>query len=124
MKDARRSCPTRIFLGKNEMRYESISFEDFKENYIAHADGGYYPVYAWFDEDDESNNLKVVQMDMICQWRLGDGKIRFLEVPFETKEELNEIIAYLKACLQYLHNDISEKIGELEVAGQELMEGE
>ena len=94
---------------------------NLKNFFINHAEGGYYPVYSSFDEDDESNLLKVVQMDMICEWRLEDGKIKFLEVSFETKEQLNEIIAYLKACLGYLHGSIIENIEKLEVSGEELM---
>jgi hypothetical protein len=98
------------------MHRDSIDFDTFRDNYIAHAEGGFYPVYSKFEESHNGNNLRVVQMDMICEWRLDDGKIRFIEVPFDTEDQFNQIVAYLKACAGYLNAAILERIDELKFA--------
>jgi hypothetical protein len=93
------------------MRHELVDFKTFREEYMSNAEGGYYSVYSVIKEDDFGN--KVVKMDMICNWRLTDGKVKFIAVPFETKEELNEITTYLRLCAGYLNTSILEQIDEL-----------
>lgn len=102
------------------MRRQRIEFDEFKENFITKPDG-YFPVCSEFAENDYSENLRVVQMDMICEWRLPDGKIIFVEVPFETEEQLNEIKEYLKVAAGLLNKAILEKIDKLSYA--ETVEG-
>ena len=70
------------------MERQEIDFATFKENFIQKPDG-YFPVYSFLNDGEY---LKVVKMDMICEWRLTDGKVKFIEVPFETEEQFNEIV--------------------------------
>jgi hypothetical protein len=78
-------------------RHKHISFEDFKTHYI-NAPDGYYPTDVYFDEDgDTGETLKAVMFDMVCPYRLGDGKVRFIRVPFDTEEELEAIKGYVDA---------------------------
>ncbi len=100
------------------MRYDRISFQDFEEHYINKPDG-YFPVYAYFDECSESGYRKVVKLDMICEWRLHDGKVRFLQVPFDTKDEFEQIIGYLRETERLLSKAIDERIDELYKDGLE-----
>lgn len=97
------------------MRRDTISFEDFKKHFIDQPDG-YFSVYAGFEEDDESENLRILNLDMICEWRLTDGKVKFVSVPFETEEQFNRIIAYLKVTAAMLNEAILKRVGELDYA--------
>jgi hypothetical protein len=94
------------------MKRDRISFEDFKNSFIAQPDG-YFPVYSCLDEDYEGEPLRVFRLDMICEWRLTDGKVKFLEVPFDTKEQFDEMVAYLRVATDLLNKAIVEQIGEL-----------
>lgn len=97
------------------MRRKRIKFDEFKENFINKPDG-YFPVYSSFTENDYSEHLRIVEMDMICEWRLPDGKIIFVEVPFDTEEQLNEIKAYLKVACDLLNKEIHRRVDELSFA--------
>ena len=93
----------------------AIVFKEFKRDFINHTKGEYYPVHIQFDENENGNFLKLVKLDMICEWRLDDGKILFLTVAFSTQEELNEILDYCKKCLGFLHHAIKTNIDDIEV---------
>ena len=93
-------------------RFQSGEFDAFDEHFIQSPDG-YMPVYAQFEEDDDGECQKVVLLDMICEWRLHDGKVKFIEVPFETEEQFNAIIEYLKVAAKLLFDAISENIETL-----------
>lgn len=95
------------------MRYEHMSYSDFKKHFIDNPDG-FMPVYAYFGESHEGETLKTVRIDFICEWRLTDGKVKFLEVPFDTKVELEQIREYLKVCAKMLHDKICDKADKLE----------
>ncbi len=96
-------------------RHQEISFEDFEENFIKQPDG-YFPVYSCFDEDDDGENIRVVKLDMICEWRLSDEKVKFLAVPFETEEQFDKIIVYLKVTAELLNKAILSKIDQMKFA--------
>ena len=92
---------------------QTVSFEDFDKYFIEEPDG-YMPVYSAFQEDDDGNYLKIVEIDMICEWRLSDGKAKFFQVPYETKEQFDAIIGYLKATAKILNDKILANISEVE----------
>lgn len=95
------------------MTYQTIDFPTFRENFINHAKGGFYPVHSSIATDEDENRLKFVKMDMICEWRLTDAKVKFIEVGYETDEEFNEIVQYLKDCAGHLNTAILENIDTL-----------
>lgn len=97
------------------MRREQIDFETFKENFINQPDG-FFPVCSEFEESNNGELLRILNLDMICEWRLPDGKIKFLAVPFETEEQFDEITAYLKVAAELLNAAILERIDELKYA--------
>ena len=82
--------------------YRRISFEDFEKSYINSPDG-YLTVWAGLDDETDSVNL-----DMICNYRLQDGKVQFLEVPFESEEQLDKIWRYLYITTSILHKEVIE----------------
>lgn len=94
------------------MKRDRLSFVDFKANFIDQPDG-WFAVYTSFKEDYHGGNLRVLELDMICEWRLSDGKIKFLEVPFDTEEEFNALVIYLRVTTDLLNKAILENIGEL-----------
>lgn len=96
-------------------RHQEISFEEFKENFIKQPDG-FFPVYSAFEESDNGELLRILNLDMICEWRLTDGKVKFLSVPFETEEQFNEIVAYLKVTAELLNKAILKRVDELSYA--------
>jgi hypothetical protein len=90
-----------------------ITFDEFKKHFIEQPDG-YLTVWAGFDENGiDGTPIRVVQLDMICQWRLTDGKVKFLAVPFETEEQLREIKVYLRVTTALLAKAIQKNISGL-----------
>ena len=104
------------------MRRDYVPFDVFKENFIDHPDG-FFPVYSSLeendDEDDDREYNKVVELDMICEWRLPDAKIKFIAVPFETDEQFNEIMAYLHVTAGLIHEAITKHHQETQKLFQE-----
>jgi len=95
------------------MSRKHYTFAEFKKFIVPYADGGYYPVYSALAEDDNSNKLRTIQLDMICEWRLPDGKVIFAEVDFETEDELNQILDYLRLSAEFLNKDILKRINKI-----------
>ena len=89
---------------------EIVDFATFKDNFVDKK-GGYYPVYAAVNTYVEENSS--VEIDMICEWRLADGKIKFVEVPFKNFDELGVILAYLKTGANLLYESILENIEKI-----------
>jgi hypothetical protein len=66
-------------------------------------DCAYSPVDFFQDEDDQGNSKNVICLDMLCLWRLADGKVLFAEVPFNNKEELEAILTYIEEAADRFH---------------------
>ena len=91
----------------------SIPYAVFKNSWIDPKDGGYFPVCCGLKEDDDGNHLKVLEIDLICRWRLTDGKVQIIEVPFETEEELATLKGYVMHRGQSLADEIWAEADEL-----------
>jgi len=98
------------------MRRETISFVDFKTHFIDDpSPDAYVPVEYFFEEDEETGEeLRILKIDLICHWRLHDGKVRFYSVPFETLEEFNELVEYLRLINDSFHTHLREEIDKLQ----------
>jgi len=94
------------------VKRENVDFETFKKNYISQPHG-YFSVYSAFEEDDDGDFLRILNLDMICEWRLTDGKVRFLAIPFESEEQFIELVEYLKVTAKLLNDEILKRIDEL-----------
>lgn len=95
-----------------------INLTDFKANYMDESNFvngymGYFPVYVGFKEDNDGNNLRALHIDLICEWRLPDCKIKLLEVPFDTPEQLEDIVVYLRKMAKLLSTTIIERVDKL-----------
>lgn len=88
------------------MKRETIDFDSFKQHFIE-AQWGYFPVCSAITENEKS-----VEIDLICEWRLSDGKIKFVVVPFETKDQLAQIVAWLFSGAEILKKEIDRHIVE------------
>ncbi len=97
------------------MRRDRIDFDTFKTNFIDQPDG-YFSVCASFNEDYHGECLRALQLDMICEWRMTDGKVKFVEVPFDTEEQFNALVAYLRVTADLLNKAIVGGIDELKYA--------
>lgn len=104
-------CPVCCFVEGIEMRREVIEFEKFKENFID-SPWGYYPVYASITENDEGGYEKSVELDMICHWRLCDGKVAFITVPCKNTEQFDAVANWVKAGADALKNEIIKEVDE------------
>lgn len=91
---------------------KQFTFAEFKDQFIDHPDG-YMPVYSSFKEDHYSNKLPVLEIDMICEWRLTDNKVLFVRVGFESEEEFDQIIEYLRHTAYLLNKAILKNINRL-----------
>lgn len=90
------------------MKRNLLSFLTFKQAYIDHPVGGYLPVYVSLHESE--TNYKAVELDMIYHLRLPDGKVQFLLVEFETRQEFDEIMIYCYNCVPSLAASIAKTI--------------
>src|SRR5689334_23000379 len=100
------------------MKRQAFDFASFKKNFIEQPDG-YFPVYSSLDEDENGKSLRVLQMDMICEWRMTDSKVRFIEVFFDTEEEFNQLVEYLKETARLLNKAILIRISQLNYSDTE-----
>ncbi len=100
---------------------DTLTFEEFDEHFIQSPDG-LFPVYSGLEEDDDGEYLKVMQVDMICEWRMSefsitnlltDDKVKFIAVPFETKEQFDKIMEYLKVAADLLNQAILERLSKI-----------
>lgn len=98
------------------MPRQTVDFDTFKQNFIDKPEGGYYPVCSNLAENNDGEKVKVMNIDLICEWRLMDGKVKFFEVPFENEDQFNEIVGFLKAGADFLHKAIHENIETLDYA--------
>lgn len=98
------------------MRREHITFAEFKDNFIDHPDG-YFSVYSAFAErHDDGSPLRRIDLDMICEWRLSDAKVKLLSVEFSTEDEFDQIVEYLTLTADMLRAAIVKRIEELDFA--------
>lgn len=93
------------------MRHE-FNFADFKRDYID-SPKGWMAVYASFEESHYSEQLRTLKIDMICEWRLDDGKLHFVQVDFETEDELEQLKAYLRSMANELREEIVKRVDKL-----------
>lgn len=89
-----------------------ITFNEFKKHFIDHPDG-FFSVYSSFDEDDEGNFLKVINLVFICEWRMADKPPMFYSVLFDTEDEFNQIVEYLKVTADLLNKSILSHIEDM-----------
>ena len=103
------------------MRRNTIKFDEFKKNFIDQPDG-FFPVYSAIEENGDwegegaGQYFKVIQIDMICEWRLTDGQVKFLAVPFENEQQFNEIMAYLRVTADLLNKAILNRVSKMSFA--------
>ena len=69
-------------------------------------------MYSSITENDHGDYEKSVDIDMICEWRLTDGKFKFLVVSFETKEQLDQISNWLLKAAEALKDEIIRHVVE------------
>lgn len=88
-----------------------ISFNEFRSNFIARPDG-YFPVHASIGEREIIHD-NTVEIDLICECRLTDGKVLFLAVLFDGQEEFDAIRAYLHTAAALLYRAICKNFERL-----------
>lgn len=97
------------------MLRESISFADFKEHFIDNPEPDLYvPVEHFFEEDEETgDDLRIMNVDLICHWRLHDAKVKFYSIPFDTEEQFNELLEYFLLINDRFRDHLREQIDAL-----------
>lgn len=78
---------------------ERFSFNSFKITYID-VSGGYTPIWCGVGET-------TVYIDLVCHWRLADGKVKFVQV------ELSEGGTAQHQQLQELRNYVTDRLNVL-----------
>lgn len=91
---------------------ENLTFAAFKHHYGDNY-AGYLPVCFHLAESHEGEFLKVAVIDTICEWRLHDGKIKFLRVSFESRGELEEIRRWVREGADRLVSNIRENADKI-----------
>lgn len=94
---------------------KTIEFNEFKEHFIDHPNG-YFSVHSSLEEDEEGNSLKVVNLVFICEWRMDDKPPMFYSVLFDTEDEFNQIVEYLKVTTDLLNKSILKNIESMRFA--------
>ena len=94
------------------MQRDRLTFNQFKGIFADNVGKGYMPVYA-YTPDEEEDEVDVVYIDLICEYRIPDGKVKFLAVQFENNEQFNEIVAYLETSADGLRDKILANVNSL-----------
>jgi hypothetical protein len=77
------------------MDRQRLTFNEFMRDYQSRPTA-FLAVNAKLATDEHDRPRKVLQMDIICTHKLAANTVRFVEVPFDTKEQYDDLIAYLK----------------------------
>lgn len=87
---------------------KQIAVTDFVRGFgPPNIDKGYLPVSVCMKDGGAA-----VRVDMICQWRLRDGKILFLEIPFDNKTELEAVLDVVQAGIEALATAIRREVDD------------
>ncbi len=95
------------------MQRQKVLFREFRKQFYDNPNGGYYPVHSCIGEGEDGKAKKTLCIDLICEWRLADGKVLFIEVPFDSEEEFMAIIEYLDGAHIFLTMAIVNNINRL-----------
>ena len=87
------------------MNEEKLTFAEFQAGYG--TGGNYQPVFVGVEP-----GTKVLAMDLICHYRLGDGKIRFVKVSYETQEELDYLRAWVAREMEQMFVSIRKSLDQ------------
>lgn len=85
----------------------TMSFAEFEEQFINSPDN-FLPVYTSIKEDDDGIFRPAVVMEMVVSYRLMDGKILFLTVNCDTKEQLTTVLDWARKAALRLGEEASE----------------
>ncbi len=93
------------------MKRSRFTFQMFQQVFFG-VEGGYRPIYVQFTTGNEPGDPPptALQIDMVCEWRISDGKVMLLEVEFESKQELEAIKEYLLKKAEEFHRDQVNRI--------------
>lgn len=94
------------------MQRDKLTFRMFKGIFMDHVGKGFTPIYCSM-ADEEDDEVDVIYIDLICEYRLIDGKVKFLAVSFDNDKQFNDIIAYLKESADHLHIAITSNINRM-----------
>ncbi len=94
------------------MHRQVMTFEEFDRVFMS-TFGGYLPVYASNHENDAGTLTNAVDLDLICEWRLADGKVKFVTVTFTDREQFDRIAVYLINAVEALRAAILKNIDDL-----------
>jgi len=92
-------------------RYKTITFAEFQPH-LDNPDSGWAVVWAALDSDDDGIIQSAVVLEMVCPFRLLDGKINLLRIPFDTLEQLEAIKDYVRAHKQVWANTLQGYLDE------------
>lgn len=94
---------------------KTISFADFQINFMGIVNGyGWLPLDYTLQEDGYTGeHQKVLNLDMVCHWRISGGKFILVSVTFENEAEFNELIDYCKKAVSVLQAKLLEDIENL-----------
>ncbi len=96
---------------------EKISFGDFEKRYLAQPDG-YLSVWFSFERSQQEESYEgtstclFLEMDMVSPHRLEDGKIRFLSVQIDTKEQAEKAVRYLRETQRLLNESLERNFAD------------
>lgn len=90
-----------------------IAYVEFKTVYMSQPNGGYYPVYATINENSDGEPIKEVNVDLICEWRLPDGKVKFMTVDITHQYQFDALVEWLKSSADKLKDEIIKTANEL-----------
>jgi hypothetical protein len=97
------------------MQRQSLTVDELVQN----IQNSWMPVYSAFAESNQGVLLRTLEVDLICEWRLPDGKVRFVKVKFETEAEFQTLVESLKKGADNLHQEIHQRISKLRFADTE-----
>lgn len=90
-----------------------IDYKQFKKEFMSHLDG-YIPTYISVDEECDSEDDCIVDIELIAPFRMADGPSRFFKKyqMCVNEEEIKELFEYL---------DRAGDVWKKEISGNALM---
>ncbi len=76
-----------------------IDFKEFEENFINEEHFGWVPVDSGYESG-------VANIELVVNWRLGDGKYKQFDIPIESQEQLDKIKGWLVRAGEWWNNEM------------------
>lgn len=97
------------------MTIQKMTFAEFKEEITSERWWGAreYPTYLGIEENEYTEPIKVVRLNLVKRFPHCDGKVLKVQVSFNTEEEYRQIREYLTMVTNELIESLKRNLNNL-----------